>query len=47
MNYLTTIAVTAGGLFFSVVCGLLIEELFFGALFRLFFKRRHKVTEKH
>jgi hypothetical protein len=34
-----TVAVVVAGLFFSLTCALLVEELVFGALFRLFFER--------
>lgn len=44
---LATVAVTAGGLFFSIVCALLLEELFFGALFRMFFNRGKQDPQKH
>jgi hypothetical protein len=47
MQNLATVAVTAGGLFFSVVCGLLLEELFFGVLFRTFFSPQPKNSQKH
>ena len=47
MQNLATVAVTVGGLFFSVVCGLLLEELFFGMLFRMFFGRQQQDSQKH
>jgi hypothetical protein len=34
-----TIAVILTGLFFSLTCALLVEELVFGAIFRCFFER--------
>ena len=41
MEGLTTISVVAAGLAFSVSVSLLLEELLFGALFRLLFGRMH------
>lgn len=38
-----TIATVLAGLFFSVVFALLVEELIFGVLFRLFFPAGHAV----
>jgi hypothetical protein len=40
MESVTTIGVVAAGLFFSVACALLLEELIFGGLFRFFFAPR-------
>jgi hypothetical protein len=37
MNPLTTLLVSAAGLTFSLSLGLVIEELLFGAIFRLMF----------
>ena len=39
MESLTTITVAAAGLAFSVSLALLVEELLFGALFRMLFGR--------
>ena len=40
MEGATTVMVATAGLFFSVSCGLLAEELIFGGLFRYLFGRR-------
>ena len=40
MQSATTLAVALAGLFFSLACALLLEELFFGGLFRFFFAQR-------
>ena len=40
MESATTVAVTVAGLFFSLMCGLLMEELIFGGMFRFFFAPR-------
>ena len=37
MESATTAAVVIAGLFFSIMCALLMEELIFGGMFRLFF----------
>ena len=47
MESLTTITVAAAGLAFSLSLALLVEELLFGALFRLLFGRmRAKAARK-
>lgn len=38
-----TVTVVLAGLFFSFACALLLEELLFGGIFRLFFARRAAV----
>jgi hypothetical protein len=40
METATTAAVVTAGLFFSLACALLMEELIFGGLFRFFFAPR-------
>ncbi|HVZ17942.1 MAG TPA: hypothetical protein VG897_12540 [Terriglobales bacterium] len=40
MQTATTFAVVIAGLFFSLACALLLEELIFGGLFRFFFGPR-------
>jgi hypothetical protein len=40
MESATTAAAVVAGLFFSIACALLMEELIFGGLFRLFFAPR-------
>jgi hypothetical protein len=40
MESVTTIGVVVAGLFFSLACALLLEELIFGGLFRFFFAAR-------
>jgi hypothetical protein len=40
MESATTAAVVMAGLFFSMTCALLIEELIFGGMFRFFFAPR-------
>lgn len=40
MENATTVAVVLAGLFFSLACALLLEELIFGGLFRFFFAPR-------
>lgn len=40
MQSAETLGVVVAGLFFSVMCGLLLEELVFGGLFRFFFATR-------
>ena len=40
MKTATTAAVVTAGLFFSLACALLMEELIFGGLFRFFFAPR-------
>ena len=42
MEGATTVLVSAAALFFSLCCALLVEELVFGALFRLFFAPQSK-----
>jgi len=40
MESITTLGVALAGLFFSLMCALLLEELIFGGLFRFFFAPR-------
>jgi hypothetical protein len=40
MESATTVTMALAGLFFSLMCGLLMEELICGGLFRLFFAPR-------
>lgn len=40
MESATTVTMAVAGLFFSLVCALLMEELIFGGLFRFFFTPR-------
>ena len=40
MESATTFGVALAGLFFSLMCALLLEELIFGGLFRFFFAPR-------
>jgi len=40
MESATTVGVVLAGLFFSLMCALLLEELIFGGLFRFFFAPR-------
>ncbi len=40
MQEAMTVTVVVAGLFFSCACALLVEELVFGGIFRLFFSRR-------
>lgn len=40
MESAATVGVVIAGLFFSLVCALLLEELIFGGLFRFFFAPR-------
>lgn len=40
MENATTAAVVIAGLFFSLMCALLMEELIFGGMFRFFFAPR-------
>jgi hypothetical protein len=40
MQSATTLGVVLAGLFFSLMCALLLEELIFGGLFRFFFAPR-------
>jgi hypothetical protein len=40
MQSATTVAVVIAGLFFSLACALLLEELIFGGLFRFFFAQQ-------
>ncbi len=40
MQSAMTILTVVGGLVFSVSCALLVEELIFGGLFRLFFQKK-------
>lgn len=40
MENATTAAVVIAGFFFSLTCALLMEELIFGGMFRLFFASR-------
>ena len=40
MENATTAAVVVAGFFFSVMCALLMEELIFGGMFRIFFAPR-------
>jgi len=40
MESATTVGVVLAGLFFSLACALLLEELIFGGLFRFFFAPR-------
>jgi hypothetical protein len=40
MESATTAAAAVAGLFFSLMCALLMEELIFGGLFRFFFAPR-------
>jgi hypothetical protein len=42
MQSATTVVMTVAALFFSLSCALLLEELVFGALFRLFFAPQPK-----
>ena len=39
MESATTVTLVLAGLFFSLACALLMEELIFGGLFRFFFAR--------
>ncbi len=41
-----TITVVVAGLFFSLSCGLLLEELLFGAVFRIFFGASQKAPRQ-
>ena len=50
MQATATALVTLGGLVLSLSCAVLLEELFLGGLFRLFFARRTKpngTQERH
>ena len=40
MESATTVAMVLAGLFFSLACALLLEELIFGGMFRFFFAPR-------
>lgn len=40
MESAETVGVVIAGLFFSLMCALLLEELIFGGLFRIFFAPR-------
>jgi hypothetical protein len=40
MESATTVTLVLAGLFFSLMCALLMEELIFGGLFRFFFTPR-------
>ena len=40
MESATTVGVALAGMFFSLMCALLLEELIFGGLFRFFFAPR-------
>lgn len=40
MESATTVAMVVAGLFFSLMCALLMEELIFGGMFRFFFAPR-------
>jgi hypothetical protein len=40
MEGAVTVLMVVGGLVFSVSCALLVEELVFGGLFRIFFQRK-------
>lgn len=40
MQSAETVGVVLAGLFFSMMCALLLEELIFGGLFRFFFGQR-------
>jgi len=47
MESATTVGVVIAGLFFSLMCALLLEELIFGGLFRFFFApRAEQLQEK-
>ena len=41
MENAITFLTVVGGLVFSVSCALLVEELVFGGLFKIFFQRKH------
>ena len=45
MQGAATAMITLGGLLLSLACAVLVEELFLGGLFRLFFARRP--AQKH
>ena len=47
MQALATSLVTLGGLLLSLACAVLLEELFLGGLFRLFFASRPRSATKH
>ncbi len=56
MQSAMTILTVVGGLVFSVSCALLVEELIFGGLFKLFFQKKrvlvpvkveHKAVQSH
>ena len=45
MENATTVTMVLAGLFFSLVCALLMEELVFGGLFWFFFGQRRRTQE--
>jgi len=47
MESATTVGVVLAGLFFSLACALLLEELVFGGLLRLFFAPRLERREEN
>ncbi|HWR17451.1 MAG TPA: hypothetical protein VN577_21650 [Terriglobales bacterium] len=52
MESVTTAGVVVAGLFFSLMCALLMEELIFGGMFRFFFAPRtgrsqNEMTAEH
>ena len=46
MQATTTTLITLGGLLLSLACAVLLEELFLGGLFRLFFAPRPGAAQK-
>jgi hypothetical protein len=46
MENATTVTLSLAALFFSLMCGLLMEELIFGGLFRFFFAPRPERANK-